>query len=355
MWYKKYGLDFNPFFVRPSPNIVNLEKEREVLESYVLGENISAIVGPHGSGKTSLLLWLLAQKKGERLLYLNGIETDTKERLEMELLSKRSFWDKLLRRRLPKNVILLLDEAQAIEEQKFFELLRTYWDEKTLIAVVMSFSDSIKLSPGLTSRLGDRIIHLGSISPSTVSDLVKLRTNNKIRFDSDALESIAKTANYNPRKILEFCERCAVEFAGKKERINIFDVQSTLRHILPVRQVVQKDILPKPVPVRQEKEVPKIFLTAPTEEARQEIRQEVRQLGKEMPKNLPKFSPLQSSIIAELKNTSQTLRSLSLKLGKPIGSIGKELSRLVRQNVVIKISEEKPKRYSLSDSYSKFV
>ena len=354
MWYEKYGWKKNPFFVRPDATVIGMNKEKKEIENYVNSETISSVTGPYGSGKTNLLLWLLNKTK-KRIIYLNGIETNTPEKLNKELAKKRTILEKLTGKKYPKNLVVLLDEAQAITDPQFFEIMRTYWDSRTLKSIVVASSEKINLSPGLESRLGERIICLNKTPSTTILDIIKHRTHQKNPFDTEAVTFISEIAGGNPRKTLEYCEKCAQTFVGKEGIINRLDAETVfrqyIRQTLPIRQVEEESILPK-TGVSEEKEgLPKTFLTAPTEEVRQEIRQNVRQTAERLP-TMPKkgFSPLQKAIIEELKNMpeGQTLRNLSLKLGKTRGSIGKELSRLASIGVVTKMKQYgESKRYNL--------
>ena len=71
MWYLSYGWKSNPFFIKPNPDIINFEKEKEQLVNFITSGDICFLIGEPGIGKTSLLKWLENNVKNHFIVYLN--------------------------------------------------------------------------------------------------------------------------------------------------------------------------------------------------------------------------------------------------------------------------------------------
>ena len=115
--------------------------------------------------------------------------------------------------------------------------------------------------------------------------------------------------------MLENCERLCIEFAGKKEAINAFDAE----------QVLGSKIIDVKPRVLAEKGVKR----------KEDISR--------------RFSPMQYSLIRLLIEQERTAKDLALQLQTSEGSIGKQLSKLNKMNVVTIVDDKRPKIYGLSE------
>lgn len=354
MWYKKYGWDSNPFSVKPTYLVVGLEKQRKRLKDFTTSENACLLIGPTGSGKTSLLFWLKNELgKAYTPIYINCVKAGYQTEILTELKRQRRFVDKLLLRAYPKNIILALDEAHALPLE-VGEYIKVLWDEGVISSVVLAsttkelnnFTDSFK------DRIGGRYIELTKLTKSEAIDLVKLRTNSASPFDGDALERIVDVSDYNPRKILETCEKVCKSCAEKgAKKINKADVEELVSQpLIEVTKLVTPS-LGKTTPPEELTRIShldlvsrKTKLVKPMTKSTDLIKEPA---APTTPIMMEGFSPLQTKIIHLLEMESKTMAEISALTSSSIGTIGKQLSILRSRNIIYSIENIRPKKYAL--------
>lgn len=347
MWYKKYGWPSNPFFVKPSSLLVGLENERNNLKDFATSANACLLIGPTGSGKTSLLFWLKETLKSTHApVYINSVKTNQETELTAELKKHRRLIDKLLFRPYPKNAVLAVDEAQA-SPREVNEFIKVLWDEGAISSIILAspnkelsnFTDSFK------DRIGERVIELTKLTKSEAIDLVKLRTGDNNPFDGEATERIVELSGYNPRKILEICERACKNYAEKgAKKINKADIDELVSQISirPTKLVTSSEkILVAERPKLVSHEIKLVTpMTKPTKSTE-------KPHAPSLPTKASGFSPLQTRLIHLLENDSKTMTELSSLTGSSVGTIGKQLSILRSRNIVEIIENTRPKKYVL--------
>ena len=226
-WYIRFGWLENPFVIKPNTALVGLDMEKETLVNYVESETISTLIGDVGFGKTSLLLWL-KENAIKNAFYINGMSVKTQEDFKTIIKKHLSFWDKIKGRVCPKNTVLLIDEAQYLATP-FTEMLRRMYDEgvvKSIVIAISSFEQANFTEPFL-HRVGDRIITLHKLSENDVIGVVNSRTEGNNPFEEDAMRMIGSFSGYNPRKVLENCERVAMT-TDKEGDVGSEDVEKIL-------------------------------------------------------------------------------------------------------------------------------
>lgn len=297
MWYYSYGWKANPFLIKPNPNVINYELEKEKLKDYIYSGDICFLVGEPGTGKTSLLKWLELNLDNHFIVYINVETVDQNFSIKNFLKEHTRFSRKLFGLPYPKNTVFLLDESKEIKED-FRNALKSHFDENHIKSIVFSQPGTEPEIPvGFRHRTGNRLIKISRLSEEKSFELVKNRCGKICPFTEGAITLIIDRANNLPRKILEICEKVAIELKGKKE-ITINDVQN----ILKIRQA----------------EKPKLTL-----------------------------SPMEESIINILKETHKTAQELAELLSTTEGSVGKQLSKLMQKNQVNVISHKRPKVYGV--------
>ena len=314
MWTEFYGWNENPFSIKINTNLVGIEEEKRKLLEYVSSGDICFLTGASGVGKSSLLRWIEQSLKKYNIVYISAEDVDSTFKFSERLKIKKGFLQKAFKK-YNKDTILLLDEFQAINNE-LITALKMHWDQDHIKSMVIAQVDEnlTNFSDALKERIGGRIIKLKGLSKSDLYDLIQLRTNGKIPFEKETVELIAEKSNFIPRRVLENCERLCIEFAGKKEVINAFDAEQVLGN-----KVIE--VKPK---VLVEKTVKKEELSR-------------------------RFSPMQYSIIRLLIEQERTAKDLALQLQTSEGSIGKQLSKLNKMNVVTIVDDKRPKIYGLSE------
>ncbi len=295
MWYQEYNWKTNPFTIKPSPDIIDFEPEKQKLMDYIGSGDICFLIGKPGSGKTSLLKWLEQNMKKHFAVYLNMETLDEEFSIQQFLYDSTRLTRRVLGLEFPKNAVFLLDES-AIINQEFRNAIKLHYDENHIKSIVFAQSgEEADVPETFRNRVGNRIVKLDKLKDEVAFDLIKKRCGKKCPFTEGAITFIAEKAFYNPRKILENCENICINMKGKKE-ININDVQSVLR--------IKDEI----------------------------IKTEV-------------LSPMEENIVKILKDSTKTAQELAELLKTTEGSVGKQLSKLMQKSMVKIISHKRPKIY----------
>ena len=279
-WFKNFGWNDNPFKIRPdSENLIGFLDIRSKVLSYLHAESPLLILGPTGTGKTTLLQWLKKQKDA---VYINSLDYDEKK-FKKQISGLRRKLKKLLG---SKNIVLI-DEAHAMPLE-FSEWLRAKFDSGEIDSLIMAaVHDEMNFSPAFIDRIGARKIEMRKITEEEAFKMVKQRIfahGDEIPFTNNALKYIFKLSDYHPRKILENCEKCCIHASW-----------SGLRYI--DEEFVKKVL--EPIKPKQTK--------LPS-------------------KNL---SPIQQKILDLLSNQNLTTQEIAQKLNISRASAAKQISRLM--------------------------
>lgn len=207
-WYTKLGFYHNPFSMKPAAFHDELFGYGDVVER--LNEKISAgeiafIEGKYGSGKTTILKRIINRFEGrKKLIYYSRNRSE--ESVDFDgLLRNRSWWSRLFRIR-PRDMILLIDEAQDLNK-KDLERIREYHEAGYFKSVVF-VSDSMKnarFSSEFRKLVQGNLIRIGKISEKDAIELVRKRIGN-ISLLSDAMIRKIYTYDATPRTFLKNCE-----------------------------------------------------------------------------------------------------------------------------------------------------
>ena len=117
MWWRKLGFYINPFTIKPAPFDNKVFGQDQILEDlyYKLpAGTMSFVEGKLGTGKTTILKSLIAKFRGRgKVIYFSCNRLDTELNIEELLKGRYGFWGKLFGM-MPKEMIVLLDEAQQL-------------------------------------------------------------------------------------------------------------------------------------------------------------------------------------------------------------------------------------------------
>lgn len=317
MWYKQYNWSENPFNAKFNTQLVGFDRQKQLLADYISSGDLCLVTGESGTGKTSLLKWLQKNVKGHRIRYLSAEGLD-------EFFNLRKFVKSLLRQ---KKTVLLLDEAQFCDENLRMQL-KTLWDAGMIKSSIIAQPNAelANFSQSIRSRMGNRVIKLVKMDTQTAKELIDLRTGGKHPFTDEIIEEIVTASNRNPRKILENCESICIALKGKK--LTLKDAKEVLEQ-KKRESLMNLEVLDEPT-----------------------VPDNLAPINK---KNLKGFSPMQQQLINILFESDRTAKQLAKILNSSEGSVGKQLSNLVEQNVIAIVNHRRPKVYGLQACFKEKV
>ena len=271
-----------------------------------------------------MLRWLEKNLKNHKVLYIDAAGIQPSFSLTDYLKKQNSVFNRLRGNYFPKNTVILIDESQDCDAE-LLKALKLHWDHDHIKSIVITQINPQldKFSESFKHRIGERIILVGQLTNSQGYDLISLRAGNKNPFDRSAVESILEYSNRIPRKILENTELVCMNMAGKKQLINAFDVEDCLS---------KKPSL-QPAQFTEQQQI--------TQEQPLQDPQSLEQ------SSLQKLSPMEKSILQQLAPSNKTAQTLAFLLKTSEGSVGKQLSNLMKKNLIRITKLERPKEYGL--------
>ena len=233
-YFTKFGWSSNPFTLAIYPDLlVGYSKQTESLLSHIFNfHKVGMIIGPTGSGKTTVLNWLssyISKNNGFRLFYIPKPPNNEKGLI---LLFKSflgyNFFDKLKFRALDlnkmagfinkkikeKKTIFLVDEAHecSFDVLQWFRTLNDMCSNMILIFAGLSTFEGILDSklPTLSMRVTTKV-YLKSLNETETESLIKKRIENVggkgiDPFTSDSIDKIYEITGGFPREIIKSCD-----------------------------------------------------------------------------------------------------------------------------------------------------
>lgn len=242
-YFSNFGWSDNPFTLTISPDLmVGYSEQTEALLSHIFNQHKAAlIIGPTGSGKTTILNWLNAQVKaynGYKSYYI--AKPPTKKEDLIELFKHHlgySFIDRvkfnkidmnnisrfLTRKTLKEKTVFLIDEAHE-SSMEVLEWLRTINDIVPNLILVFAglptFEKKLETDlPTLLMRMNTRV-HLDSLTEAETESLIQKRIDrvngDGIKpFTHEAIIKIYEVTGGFPREIIKVCDHLVREAARK--------------------------------------------------------------------------------------------------------------------------------------------
>lgn len=143
-WYESLSYDTNPFSIKPSQMYLSDAKVAYIVNVIEQGRIIN-LHGTFGSGKTTLTKHIIKEYSGQqRIIYFSCNRIVDTLDIDRLLWERRSFWQKVFGK-APKNVILLLDEADSLKDDEIKNVF-DYHKRGLLASVVLISHEKLKLN-----------------------------------------------------------------------------------------------------------------------------------------------------------------------------------------------------------------
>ncbi|MDI6737337.1 MAG: ATP-binding protein [Nanoarchaeota archaeon] len=208
LWYRKLGFAENPFSIKPGiysdsvygyPNVI-----AEVAKGVSAGK-IQFVRGNYGNGKSTMLKYLLRKFGGQgRLAYFSCNRMEDRLDVKRILNGRYGFVGKVLDLK-PKNMILLLDEAQYLSKEDFNNILR-YYDSGNLKSVLFVAKEPINNFMPERMQRAVAVHMLDSVSDSDAVAIVRKRVGTSGIMSDEVIKQVFWNSGYNIRILLKNCE-----------------------------------------------------------------------------------------------------------------------------------------------------
>ncbi len=265
-YYSEFGWSSNPFTLTISPSLmVGYSEQCDSLLTHVFNlHKFASVIGPTGSGKTTMLLWLrshLMAHKNFLPYYIPKPPRSSKNLINLfKSIVGFNFLDKIRSRDLSlfslsrhvyrklrkKHLVLLIDEAHEASITNL-EWIRTLSDSIPNMTVILAalpvFEKKIETRlPTLFMRVTTKT-YLNSLSKPEVESLILKRIENVDGtglnpFIPSSIDRIYEVTGGFPREIIKMCDKLIKEAALK----NITTISANF-----IDKVIQPTSEPQPV------------------------------------------------------------------------------------------------------------
>lgn len=213
LWFRKVGFYNNPFSIKPAPFDFKVIGQDELVEELVYkipAGTITFLEGPLGSGKSTVMKHLIHKFRGKgQVIFFSCNRIENELNIEDMLMNKYGFWGRLVKKH-PKNMILLLDEAQELTPQNT-ERIKYFFDQGNIKSVVFAGIDydTVKLHQSIRERIGqDGVLRIKELSDDEAVTLVRNRIGNMNVLSDEMIKKLFKSAaGKNPRRLLQRCDK----------------------------------------------------------------------------------------------------------------------------------------------------
>ncbi len=253
MYLEYWGLKVPPLENLPNPDFLYFSpKHEEALTRLIYAaqgrKGAAMLTGDAGMGKTTLTRAFIRQLDSKRfdvglvanpslepvdfikeILYQLDVQEDTTSKVDLlRLLNEKM----LANIQEDKDTIVIIDEAQAIEDKRTLEelrlLLNFQMNDRFLLTLTLVGQPELLKKVAKIPQLSQRISIKYPLSPLDYTDTVKfiffrLKVGklNKSIFSEEAIKNIFNASGGIPRRIVNLCDLCLlVGFTYKVPLIN---------------------------------------------------------------------------------------------------------------------------------------
>ena len=236
---KSFNWNSNPFTFQITPSIfVGYTKElNEMVTGLQSGNKFSLLLGPTGSGKTTMLKFLEQKFQGAKIIYISKPPKDARDWVTVfEKITKGRFQlrkkninlynlNEHVKKALKgKKLLLFVDECHEASLESL-EWLRSLTDHVDSLSVVLAglpvFEGTMKSSLETFMRRVGTKIELGNLSKSETRELIKRRIQlaggDDVRpFSHNIIDYVYDRTGGFPREVIRVCNELSIKAMEKQ-------------------------------------------------------------------------------------------------------------------------------------------
>lgn len=223
LWYRKIGFYNNPLSIKPAPYDFKVVGQDDIIEELtykIPAGTITFVEGALGTGKSTIMKYLIHKFKGKgQVIFFSCNRIDNELNVEEMLVNKYGFWGRLMKKH-PKDMILLLDEAQELTPENT-ERIKYFFDAGNIKSVVFTGTDysKVNLHESIKERIGqDGVLKVKELSEDDAVNLVRNRLGNLNLLNDDMIKKLYKFVGKNPRRLLQRCDKACRHVIENGER-----------------------------------------------------------------------------------------------------------------------------------------
>ncbi len=205
-WFEKRDFFENPFSTEPTTELTGLNEVSEELQYRVASGSMVFLEGSEGSGKTSLLKFLVQKFGGfGKVMYVDLKNKDKGFDIKALMQNRYGFLGKLFGATL-KDMILLLDNVNQISKRNA-GVIKYYFDHGYIKSVVFS-GESYKdadIPRGVRERIGSRVVRIKRLTSDEALQLFRSRIDDKLLSDAFVKKLYKKSGS--TKDFLKKCDK----------------------------------------------------------------------------------------------------------------------------------------------------
>ncbi len=285
VWFKELGFNNNPFSIKPAAfhdQVVGFDKIVDEISYGILNNKLLIVDGDYGNGKSSILKRLLNDFGGKKqVIYYSCNRMDSRLNVKMLLNGRYGFVGKLFDIK-PKEIIMLLDEAQELTA-KDYERLYSYYQEGYIKAIVL-VGKGIKKNEIVSSfKAHIEEVSMHKMNEELALQVIKRRVGELPLLPDPIVRKIYQRSDNNVRLMLKICEEVckkAIE-SGRKRVTEDFLKQFFQERDNPIeKKAEEKEVIKTEVKKEEVKEVEKKSTKTVIIDHRKEKNEEVKEAVK---------------------------------------------------------------------------
>ena len=295
IWFRDLGFHSNPFSIKPAAfhdQVVGYDKVVDEVSYGILNNKVIVLDGEYGNGKSTILRRVLNDFGGKKqVIYYSCNRIETRLNVK-DLLNGRYGSVGRLFNIKPKDMILLLDEAQTLSS-KDFERLHSYFQEGYLKSIVLVGKgiETNAIANGLKKHMQE--VKLVELNEESAVKIVRKRIGNLKLLPDNIIKRVYTISNNNVRLLLKNCEEVckrAVE-TGRKKISEEFLKQVFPQHFKKTAEKKEEKVEPKKAEVKTEKKAPAVKKEEKKAPAKKAKKVEAKPAKKAAPKKTNVYRP----------------------------------------------------------------